>query len=518
MKFKDLNKDDISFVRETYLNKEKPYDERINILTEFFGKSERTTRKWIVRMGIKERDVVEKSEQYEEAKKKKFDKTKKRFIITWAQNNTPIHKKFFENIKAYAEFIDADIHIMAGRYKNPTSVFADRKHDVWDSELLPYLDANRHDIHKYVSVMSDIKIQPTAVSPLTGLGGISGVNSCIFGSPKVHMEVIGALEGHKPKLMLTTGAITKKNYTDSKAGKKSEFHHSFGFVVVEIKNKDKFFARQVMADQNGDFIDLFFEVKNKSVSKIKEIEAMVMGDIHLGEEDESVINSTIGILDKLKPKYTVLHDLFDGFSISHHHLKDPILQYRKEVDGTNSLKNEIDKMILWLKKMEKYNLVIVRSNHDDFVDRWIINSDWKKNIKNSMEYMEYAKVLLSGDAENGIIPYIINKNFKNIKTLGRMDSFKVCDYELGVHGDYGQNGSQGSLSQFRNLNTKIVLGHYHTPGRKDGALSVGTSTKLRLGYNLGPSTWLNSHVIIHKNKKTQHINFIGKDAEYTTLV
>jgi hypothetical protein len=40
-------------------------------------------------------------------------------------------------------------------------------------ELQPYLDANRHDIHKYVSILSDIKIQPTAINPMTGMQSLS---------------------------------------------------------------------------------------------------------------------------------------------------------------------------------------------------------------------------------------------------------------------------------------------------------------------------------------------------------
>jgi hypothetical protein len=79
---------------------------------------------------------------------------------------------------------------------------------------------------------------------------------------------------------------------------------------------------------------------------------------------------------------------------------------------------------------------------------------------------------------------------------------------LGQHGDVGSNGSRGSLNQYRTLNTKIIVGHYHSPGRKDGAIAVGTSTKLRVGYNNGPSSWLQSHVIIHEDGKAQHINFI----------
>jgi len=516
MRFKDLTEKDVAYIKKVYFQEGLTWDERMNKLIKKFGKQERTVRRWISRLNIRKTPKAEEvSEQYEEAKKRKISKNQKRFIITWGQNNTPIHKDFFDNIKAYAEFIGAEILVIAGRYKNPTSIFVDKKQDVWSKEIVPYLDANRHDIHQFVSIMSDVKIQPTAVNPLTGMAGMSGGKSCIFGSPKVHMETIPTLEGHQPKIMLTTGAVTQKNYTDSKAGKKGEFHHTLGFVLVEIKNKNKFFARQVTADNKGDFYDLYYHVKGQVINKINSIEAIVMGDIHLGDEDNQVIKSTEKLLSYLKPNKTIIHDLFNGYSISHHHENDPILKFHKEQNGTNSLKDEIRNMIEWIKKMQKYNLVIVRSNHDDFVDRWILRSDWKKDVKNSLEYMEYTSVLLKGKAKKGIIPYIINENFKNIITLNRDESFKIKGWELGAHGDYGSNGSRGNLNQFRKLNTKIIVGHYHSPGRRDGALSVGTSTKLRLEYNYGPSSWLQSHVIIHQNGKAQHINFI--DGDYTTF-
>jgi hypothetical protein len=92
---------------------------------------------------------------------------------------------------------------------------------------------------------------------------------------------------------------------------------------------------------------------------------------------------------------------------------------------------------------------------------------------------------------------------------------KVKGFEVGVHGDVGSNGSRGSLVQFRRLNTKIIVGHYHKPERKEGALSVGTSTKLRVGYNIGPSSWLQSHIIIHEDGRAQHINFINN--QFTTF-
>jgi hypothetical protein len=524
MKFKELTQEQIKLAKSIYTDRELSWDDRMKSLMKLFERSERTVRKWAVKLGFKEKPDVE-SEQYEQAKKRKADKTKSRFIITWAQNNTPVHAKFFDNIKAYAEFIDADIHVIAGRYKNPTSVFTDKSADYWVDEVAPYLDANRHNIHKYVSVMSDVKIQPTATNPMSGLQGMSGINSCIFGSPKVQMEMIPVLEGNKPKMMLTTGSVTVMNYTDSKSGKKGEFHHIFGFVVVEIKDKETFFVRQVTADdKSGAFSDLFYRVENGEVKRQDGVAAVVLGDIHYGHHDQEVLDKTIELMDTITPEHVILHDVFDGNSISHHEMKDPFIQYGKEIKGTNSVEKEINTMLEGLKVFEKYkNVVIVRSNHDDFLDRWLKNEDWKKQptYKNSLVYMEYSAMLLkqyAQDAYNvkGVIPSLINQRFPNYITLGRSSSYRVKNWELGQHGDVGSNGSRGSLLQFRKLNTKIVVGHYHTPGRKDGALAVGTSTKLRVNYNLGPSSWLQSHVIIHNDGKAQHINFIN--GEYSTLL
>ena len=521
MRFEDLTPEQIEKARNIYVDKDLSWDERMGLLVTLFGKSERTVRKWCSeKLNFKERVEVE-SEQYETAKLKEHDKTKSRFIITWAQNNTNVHTKFLNNMKAYAEHIDADIHVIAGRYKNPTSVFTDSEFDVWDAAVVPYLDAGRHNIHKFLSIMSDIKIQPTAINPMSGLQGVSGINSCVFGAPKVQMEMIPVLKGNKPKMMLTTGAVTLMNYTDSKAGKKGEFHHTYGFVIVEIKDDETFYIRQVTADdKSGSFTDLCYRVENGNVKPVNSVAAIIFGDIHYGNHDQEVMDATHGLLDKIVPEHVVLHDVFDGMSINHHEMKDPFIQYSKEINNKNSLSQEIEFMVESLKDFEHYeNVVIVRSNHDDFLDRWLRDGDWKKQptTKNSKLYMEYSRMLLEQyEADpygvKGIIPEIINKHFPEFKTLRRDESCRVKNWELGQHGDLGTNGSRGSLNQYRTMNTKVVVGHYHSPGRKDGALAVGTSTKLRIGYNSGPSSWAQSHVLVHNDGRAQHITFV-RDAQ-----
>lgn len=518
MNYKDLTENDIQEINRIYLAKTLSWDERMKMICDYIERSERTARKWLVKLGIKEKKEID-PEQFEKAKIRELNKEKQTFIITWAQNGTKPHKEFFNNIKAYANYRNADIHVIAGRYKNPTSVFTDRKYDTWDEELTPYLDANRHIIHGNLSIMSDIKIQPTAINPMTGMVGFSGQNSCIFGSPKIQFEVIPALNGYEPKKMWTTGACTVSNYTDSKTGKHGEFHHTLGFVIIEIDGNITH-VRQVTAAKDGSFSDLFYNVKKQKLNMNYTIEGVVLGDIHLGDLDEEVFEQTLDLLNKLTPKFVVIHDLFNGHSISHHDANNPIKQHQKSLENKNSLSVEIDEMKKWVDNMsKKFNLVIVRSNHDDFVDRWILNSDWKKDIKNAYDYIQYTKILLENKAPKGIIPYIINEQNPDVITLDRDESFKIKEWEVGLHGDMGQNGSKGSLSQFRNLNTKMITAHTHSPARKDGALAVGTMSKLRVGYNQGASSWLHSNVIIHNDGKAQHINIIRNNqgiCSYTT--
>lgn len=457
------------------------------------------------------------SPEYISASKRKLDKAKY-YIVTWAQSNTSVNQPLWKNILAYAAYLGASIHVVLGRYKNPTMLNDGSAEEHWDPRILPFADANRHNIHKNLVLLSDIKIQPTASTPLTGMESMSGLNSAIFGHPKMQLDTIPALEGYESKLLMTTGAVTQKNYSDSKAGKKGEFHHVYGFVIVEIKDKDVFIPRQVTALSNGSFSDLIYSVSDGKVSKIKSIAYANLGDKHIGEHCPIVERQQRKWLDYFKPKATMVHDIFNGTSVNHHEEQDPVKKYYLEQTGQNMIKREIDTMLGWIDSMKKYNLVIVSSNHNDWLDRYIKKRDWKYDIKNAMEYMEYSKILLSGKAPKGLIAYLIEERFpKVVRTLSRNDSFRIKDIELAQHGDIGTNGSRGGLMQFKKLSTKMDVGDSHVPRRLDGVMYVGTSTKLRVGYNIGASSWRNADIICHNDGKRQHIIYMGPSKEFTTF-
>lgn len=526
MRIDDLTEEQINQAREVYWDKNLRWDDRMKILINLFGGiSERTVRKWCSeKLNFKQNNFTGEPEQYIQAQKRILDKTKGYYLFTWAQNNTPIHKRFFKNLKNYAEFIGADIHVIPGRYKNPTSISANVEHESWDNELLQYLDASRNNLEDNITLFGDIKIQPTAINPLSSLQGLCYKTSCVFGSPRVQLQSIPVLPGNKPRIMMTTGACTVKNYTDSKCGKQGEFHHTFGAVIIEVKDCETVFFRQITAKDNGDFNDLYYNVCDGEITRNSSIEAIIYGDIHSGQHDQTVLDVTREqILDKLRPNHIVLHDVFNGLSINPHETGNPFIQYGKQMVGDDDLKKEILTMMDVLQQFSNYKkVVIVRSNHDIFIDRFLQNEDWKKQptMSNSRLYMQLSDLLLSQYERDpyhihGVIPELINQVFPDYITLDINDSYMVKGFELGMHGHLGSNGTKGSPEGFRNMNTKMIIGHTHSAFRKDGLIICGTSTTVRLNYTNGPSSWTQGHVIIDNYGKAQSIIFF--DGEFTTF-
>jgi len=518
MKYNKLTSADIKWITKLYASKEPRDVIQASIANEFKIKK-RTVRRWASQLGRVDADQTD----WVNAQKKVLQ-DKKYYIISWGQNSTPVHSNFLTNMEAYAEHIGAEISIIAGRYRNPTSTFPDKGKEYWVKEIKPYLDASRHTIHKYMEILADVKIHPTARMPLSSFEGVSSERSCIIGHPRVHQKVIAALNGYKPKMMLTTGACTVRNYTDSKAGKIGEFHHTLGFCIVEIDGDD-FYVRQVTADENtGAFTDLTSYVNNGKVEKAAPIEAFIFGDIHVGDHDPECINATMDICDVLKPKVAVAHDLLNGHSVNRHEQKNPFARFSNMQTNNHTLKGEIDNVVGFtealMERTENYcrELVVVNSNHDAWIEAYLINSDWKKDIPNALSYMKYATKMLQGYSPKGIFAHIVDDEVgsDNVRTLALDESYRISSWELGVHGHEGTNGSRGNPNQFKKLSTKMITGHTHSPSRIDGVVTVGTSTHLRVGYNTGASGWLQSHAILNADGKVQQLHCINY--KFTTLI
>jgi transposase-like protein len=459
--------------------------------------------------------------------------TSKVYVVTCAQNATKPHAGFLQSLRVYAKRNHAKLLIIPIRYRNPTSRMVRTAEQWWHKDVLEHLFAGRGDINDNLCILGDIKIRPTAEDPISGLHGISGQRSAIIGHPKIALQTVATPSHRMPKVIVTTGAVTIENYTDSKAGKKGEFHHSLGAVIVEVRDDEKFNIRHVSAQRDGSFIDWDTHYSRHGARPAKPAEALVMGDAHLTFMDPDVRTGTFGIggvIDKLKPRQLVWHDTLDSYSVSPHHYKHPILQVVKRKagldDGMKEIKDTVNSMVSLTHPWPKMRNIVVPSNHDEHLSRWIADRDWRMDPQNAEFYLETALAMVRG-AEMGEGRAHIPDPFKwwagklmrpqhkrRFLFLSRGASYEIADIEIGYHGDKGPGGSRGSAMQYRNIGSKTIIGHSHTPKIVDGCYQVGTSSRLALDYNVGPpQTWLHCHCVVYANGKRSLLIMVNGSAK-----
>lgn len=465
---------------------------------------------------IKEEDFTSEKARAKLAKQIKKTKT---FIVTTAVNGQWAHSKFMEGLDFLAEKYQAKILILPSH---------DPAHNL-DNEIEWHFDQilrNYTFVFDEIALNSNIYIGQMGVNakqinPTTGLGRIcQGKGSFIFASPKQSLEYSPVSNVKYPHARMTTGACTTGNYASTRGNsvrtaKIASNDHVVGALIVEIEDEVIYHFRQIQADEKGGFCDLGKYYLGHNAPK-KMVPKLVMGDYHAGEHDESAIGAWEEIIDLMGVDEVFFHDLFNGKSINHHEENNIVLRARHAKDNLLSLKNEllvtgqqVDR-ILSHKSVKKG--IIVKSNHDDFLQRWLNEGKFKNDPINFSIGCTLAAgaVEQGGDTlKDGLARYGKIKHWDKVLFLNRDEDYKIGGIECGAHGDKGPNGSRGSKASLENAYGKCVIGHSHTPGILRGVFQVGTSSLFDLGYNIGPSSWLHCSCLVYENGQRQLINSIG---------
>ncbi len=439
-----------------------------------------------------------------------------RYLVTSAQNSTPVHAGFLAALKAAAAHLDAELVVIPFRYKNPTSVWTSKQDadEHWAPELEPYLFNVRRKLCPNLVLVGDLKTQPTASNPLTGLEALTGAESCIVGHPKMQFRSVPAPSSRYPKVLSTTGSVTRRNYTDTKAGKLGAFHHCLGAVIVEVDGRH-FHLRQINADRvTGEFTDLATHYTATGVRPAPPALGLVMGDTHARMTCPRVDLATFGkggIVELLNPRTLVFHDLFDGYSVNPHHAGNPFIAAAKTRARWGDVREEVEHAVEFVRTRARgRRAVIVGSNHDNFLSRWVISTDWRSVPANAAFYLDTARAMLAsvrmgpGGAEySDPFKHWVDRlrGKAEIRCLAKDEPFQLGDVECGAHGDKGPNGARGSIKNLSRLGARMVIGHSHTPGIQEGAYQTGSSTPLALEYTGGPSSWQNAHVVVYASGK-----------------
>jgi hypothetical protein len=202
-----------------------------------------------------------------------------RLIITCAVNNAPAHVKSLRSLQQYSEHLNCPIAVIPAHYINK-NVFNVGDEKEYDELLHPYLVKGEF-LFGNVLVHSDVRINPTAVNPLSGLQSHGGRKWGLYGHCQLAREPQPTPGNQFPKLNLTTGAITEPSYTVSKAGNSGRFNHCMSALILEKYDETFTFVRQLQFDEKGWFYDLDLRVTPNGVTEGNRVKAIIPGDEHV---------------------------------------------------------------------------------------------------------------------------------------------------------------------------------------------------------------------------------------------
>lgn len=424
----------------------------------------------------------------------------KKYIITSIVEGASINEDFFQALKLYADKNNSQLILIWTKGVKCIDIFDPESY----KRFQPYLVTSGK-LNDNLAI-GDFSVHPTQMDPLKGLDRFgTKETSLIVGSTKLMMASIPRPKGQIPHLLWSTGTLSLPSYSRTRSGVIAQQDNHLSALVVEIESNKKFYIRPVEWVNNC-FVDLGKAYYKNKVKDI-ETEAMVLGDLHLGEENQTALKVSLNQIDILKPKKIFLHDIISFNSISHHNF-GKYLTKSLVPEHINTLEKELEYAKNILSKISnkiKANIFIVHSNHDDFLYKYLDNGEFIKDISNSLLGAEFFI-----DFRKGINPVEKYLKLPKLNFLKEDTSYKVNGIECGIHGDKGNNGGKGTPNAFRKSNDKIILGHSHQPRILGDTWYVGTLSQLSLPYTKGNSSWLHANAIIYANNGRQLIIWIDE--------
>ena len=461
-----------------------------------------------------------------------------RYLFSSAQNNTHLHAALWENLLALKKEYKAGLFISRFTYnkgthgsksvKPGTKKASDAQQLWYDDRILPFVMDQSLQVAPGLVFCGETNISPTAARPLSGLDSYTGRQSCMIPHTKIAMQSVASGKHEPTKFMYTTGTVTVRNYIQKKAGLKAQFHHAYGALLVEVNAEGNWWVRQLNADSEGTLYDWDLRVKDGHVTRGHRVEAITWGDWHAPSNDPTVTALAYdkgGIVDKLRPKYQFMHDVDDFRARSHHDRKDPHKKFRRYVEGRDSVEKEIQAVAGLLRRAHREwcETVVVDSNHDQALSRWLREADFKDDPVNALFYLRLSLAvygaIAKGDKNFHVLEHAVRAYDKTAGAtfLREGDGFIICPdanggIQCGEHGDLGPNGTRGTDATFSRLGRKVTRGHPHSASIYDGTYTVGCGCLLDMEWNRGQSSWSHTFAVTYANgKRTMVTIWKGKE-------
>jgi hypothetical protein len=440
----------------------------------------------------------------------------KRYVITAAQafggddKGVPNYK-FLASLEKFCKDKKAELIIL--KMAGSTAKQVDLHPDLADRSEIFF---GERDLNRKISI-SNMVVPPQNVDCSTGrVRFIQQGRTAIIAHPKQRFKAVSNSNEKLPKVLLGTGACTTPNYRETNhRGDAAKRDHMYGAWVIEIVDDVTYHIRPIRSGVNGVFVDLGKRFDGRKKQRNTICEALVLGDLHWGDTDPVVMIANFAMIRKFKPNRLVIHDLFNGHSISHHKSQKMIERVRDFKKGRSNLRKELTEcreVLIQLSRAVGRNsqVIIVASNHNEFLNRYLEEKRWVNDTENYEIASELSTAMINGEDPVKAGVELIGPIPPNIKFLDREDDEKSRGVQLGSHGDKGMNGARGSMRSRELAHGKSITGHSHTPEILRNTFIVGTSTHLRLSYTKGSaSSWMHTNAVLYENGSVQLLNIIN---------
>lgn len=454
------------------------------------------------------------------------------YIITSHQNDTKINTKFLNALLMLKLDLKATLIVIPTYYQTRSTM--GRLEPKWSDELMQYYRSQPFKLTKNLEVCAGLPINATAVNPLSGLHAVTGTSSSIIPHPQIRWEYVPTPPDEISKVLMTTGSISQKNYTRTKAGALGAYRHENSALVIYTEN-DMFWPFIVNADNTGGFYHLEHYYDADGVYTHEDGYALTMGDLHCEYMDPGVEEATWtgknALVKKLPITKQIWHDVIDFTSAhSHHNKRNLIYKHALNKAGRGSAKWSLDttaekvsKLIKESPKTDKF--YIVSSNHHDHLNRFLneiapkdLDGDdlqlWVDLMSNVLREVKVDRmgVLHGANILKLYLSQTLPKELFNKLdwTANGYKKLMIYGIDHGQHGHVGPNGGPANRNAYAASTHLNNICHSHSPGITFGTYQGGTNSYLQRGYNPGYSSWMHVDILTYPNGKRTPISIIDK--------
>lgn len=432
----------------------------------------------------------------------------RRIVVTGIDGADAPHPGFLDNLQAYAAHLGAELRLYIVGNQPPRSRIPQYLRGLVKHEAVTIGDR--------VDIRPDVGLPRFSRFPLEGLQRVSPGRSAVIIHATPQLESLPRISAHPPRIQITTGLASPSGRIIGH--RVTEQLEQLGAVVVELGKEGDVHTRRItaMPDHNGDFSDLDARVSRGKVETGCRVEAIVFGDIHHPLTDPDVVAATWGpegLVDRLRPRHQVLHDLADFHARNNYDARDHHARFRKFTAGRDDVRAELASVSAFAASTRRPGCTthVIASNHDHALARWLRDSDHKADPQNAEFYLECERIAYANlrdgrtvDLMPEVLRAFAHDKLDGVEFVSDGQSLMLAGVEHAVHGDRGPDGRRGSIAQFESMGVDMTIGHFHSPAIRGGVYVAGLCSNA-IGYERGPTSRAVAHVITHSDGSRQHV-------------